>query len=167
MLTACAGSPPPKLYALGRTVRAAKTCATSIALRTVRLPEYLDQPEIILARRDGELIMSEEARWAERLGARVRRVFQAEMRGCAQAGMVQADVRPARLTVDVEKFEADASAPHLAASWRVLDADGRQHDAGRFTLTTPSDGSERGIVRGMTDAPTAFAADLRGRLPSM
>jgi len=133
LLSACAGAPATRFYALApvsapasATNPATKLQAPpTVVVREVSLPRYLDRPQIV-TRADGHrLRFAEFAHWGGDLREEVTRALAANLaQHLAGSAVLPAptfsSARP-DLTLDVEvlRFEAmDDGKVHLAARWR-------------------------------------------------
>jgi uncharacterized lipoprotein YmbA len=75
-LVGCGWTPPPRLYTLvavpGPVI---DNAPRTVGLASVRLPMYLDRPQIVRSTDDVEMQLTEAERWAEPLPAMVERVL--------------------------------------------------------------------------------------------
>ena len=140
-------SPPARLYVLNPIATPTLPAARSTRIRTlailpVAVPNYLDRPEIVVARTaDHGLTVSDGERWGEGLPAGLARVLTIDL-GTLLAGdgfvVTSGSRQPkvdAELAVTIDAFEQapDGNAV-LAARWMVLD-DRRSGSASHFQAT--------------------------------
>ena len=80
LLTACATSPTPSLYVLQSIPGATEaTRPVSVELRRIALAGYLDRPEMVRGPRDFRLVIDDQSRWGEPLGAMLNRVLTEDL----------------------------------------------------------------------------------------
>ena len=133
-LTACiGGKTPPSDFYLLEPIRGAATARPAptadkpvIALAPVRIPQYVDRPQIVTATGTNAYQLSELHRWAERLDDNMTRVLTQNL-----GLLVPADVVPAntsnlakqaafRVTVDILEFHINPQGrAELMAQWWV------------------------------------------------
>lgn len=137
-LTACIGgrSPPSQFYLLepirsGGTVRPVLESGEPIvALAPVRIPQYIDRPQMVTAIDKNAYRLSEVDRWAERLDDNITRVLAQNLGALVPADVVLmnssnlAKQARFRVTVNVEEFHVDPQGQaRLVAQWRVARGD--------------------------------------------
>ncbi len=141
ILTGCASSPSSKFYQL--TPVQSKTSVTGdvspdqsqiIAIGPVRIPDYLDRPQIVTRSGKNELKLSEFDRWAGSLENDVNRVLVEDISGLLPADgfsvvhwtPYSGSQVPAsyRVEVIVDRFEgALGDSVLLKAQWRIFAKD--------------------------------------------
>jgi uncharacterized protein len=117
------------------TTPAATTQSTSsdftIGLGPIKLPPYLDRPEIVTRMAPNRLELSKEDRWGESIQNGFTRAMERDL--AAQAGAavivfpwystVHIDMQ---VQIDVSRFETDAQGTAtLSAKWTILDSTGK------------------------------------------
>jgi hypothetical protein len=161
-LTACAASPPPRLYVLsslsspGTEQRqmalaagqepgsgapaARRPTAPIIGVTPVTVAQYLDRSEIIVRRSPNELQILESDRWAEPIAATATRalvenlsVLLAQNR-VAQVPLQGSQRATYEVSLDLTAFEVDETgAAVLAGDWSLIDpATGAARAGGRL-----------------------------------
>lgn len=131
-LAACTGKTPPSQFYLLEPVSLAEPAKTNvvvgkslIALVPVRIPDYLDRPQLVTAIGHNTYFLDELHRWAESLDHNMTRVMQQNL-----ANLIPADVVPTihdrarqaqlRLSVSVLEFYVDShQQARLVAQWQV------------------------------------------------
>ena len=134
----------------------------------VSLPRYLDRPQLVTRSADGRILLREQDRWAEPLGALTTSRLTYGLRNELQsagvvpfpvAGFTQFDYR---LTVEVSRFEATtADTVVLEAAWGVSDNDGDLLAGPRFSSYSrpASAGNIKAVVAAMADMLDELAAE--------
>jgi uncharacterized lipoprotein YmbA len=135
-LAACA-SPDAQFYTLQQTQGTAATnpsltTAKNIEIRTPGLAGYLDRSDIVLKNANYRLGVNDQQRWAEPLGDMIGRVLTEDLAQrlpqnsvFGQGGAISADP-DARVEVDIQRFDADASGTVTLAAQIAIEA-GRNH----------------------------------------
>jgi len=152
-LGACLGprTDPSAFFLLSSPVPAAEGAPVpvSIGLGPVTLPGYLDRPQIVTRLSDDEISLAEADRWAEPLAANLLRTLEENLAkllpGSSYVGYpwYAADAPDYAVTLDVRRFEADASgAVVLDAIWRLDRGDARV-DGGAARIEDQADGPGR------------------------
>ena len=136
----CASSPPTRFYALSpssTTVPEIKPSADdgclSFGIGPIKIPDYLDQPQIVTRGVPNELTLAEFDRWAERLKDNLTRVLAKNLSTqlCSKTivlfpwrGGIPIDYR-----IEMEVLRLDGSLggdASLEAWWMVLSGDGKK-----------------------------------------
>jgi uncharacterized lipoprotein YmbA len=168
-LTGCA-SPDANFYTLQpvpgpMAIGTSLTKAGNIEVRTPGLAGYLDRSDVVLKDANYRLGVNEQQRWAEPLADMIGRVLTEDLAQrlphnsvFGQGGAISADP-DARVEVDIQRFDADASGTVTLSAQVAIEA-GRSHAplmTRHVSLTaTPA-----------SPAPAALAAtlsDLLGQL---
>ena len=133
----------------------------TLGLGPIKLPPYLDRPEIVTRAAPNRLELSKEDRWGESLQNGFTRSMERDL--AAQSGAsiivfpwyntVHVDMQ---VQIEVYRFETDAQGTAtLSAKWRILDATGKNI---LYTveahLTQPSKPGDN------TDAAAALSRDV-------
>ena len=86
LMGACSGrAPPPSYYLLQATPQSApaavtaETAGLAVGVGPIRFPRYLDRPQMVVARPDGELRLRDGERWADNLRENFARVFAEDL----------------------------------------------------------------------------------------
>ena len=136
----CASSPPTRFYALSSaatTVPEIKPSADdgclSFGIGPIKIPDYLDQPQIVTRGAGNELTLAEFDRWAERLKDNLTRVLAKNLSTqlCTKTitffpwrGGVPIDYR-----IEMEVLHLDGSLGgkvSLEAWWMIFNGDGKK-----------------------------------------
>jgi len=173
-----------KFYLLTPTAGAAATAATApaaaqsvggdfvIGLGPIKLPPYLDRPEIVTRAAPNRLELSKEDRWGESLQNGFTSVMERDL--AAQAGAGRVIIFPwyntvhidLQVQIDVYRFETDGQGnAQLAAKWTILDPTGKNIlYSAESNLTQPCKPGDT------TDAVAALSrtvGDLSGQIANM
>jgi len=131
-LAACIGgtTPPSQFYML-EPIQAARQPAGAvekrvIALAPVRIPQYVDRPQIVTATGKNAYQLSELNRWAERLDDNIARVLAQNLSALVPADLVllnatgRAKQAALRVSVNILEFHIDPKAQaRVSAQWSV------------------------------------------------
>jgi uncharacterized lipoprotein YmbA len=139
-----------------------QTSGTTVLLRSLSLPGYLDNFPVVIGRQGSALMVSHKTEWAERLSDAVARVLRdalSQRLGPARV-LIAGDGRipDADLAVEFLALDPQRGALRLDARWTFsCTARGRPSHAGRTRLQVPLEAAT---------APTVAAAtaDALGRL---
>jgi uncharacterized lipoprotein YmbA len=171
ILTGCASSPPSKFYQLNPVQNQMASIAdvpssrnVVIAVGPVRIPDYLDRPQIVTRSGKNELKLSEFDRWAGSLEADISRVLVENISSFLAAdglSVVRWTPYPGsgapasyQIEVLVDRFEGTLgdSVP-LKAQWRVFASDGSLLLSKESRLKEPMSGSSYdALVAAMSSA---------------
>ena len=175
----CARTPPAQYYLLSSPVAATagKADGTRLGLGPIRLPEYLDRPQIVTWASATQLSLSNSHRWAEPLQQNFARALLARLAHALPDTQLvpfpwQGAPRPARqIVVDVQRFERAADGTlHLDARWSVQPTDDGSPAAMRDSaIALPVPGAPDdydALVATASQAVGALAADIAARLPA-
>jgi uncharacterized protein len=136
----CAGTPPSKFYMLeslggapALQGTAALDQAVTIGLGPVRLPDYLDRPQIVTRARQNSVQIAEFERWAEPLSSNVSRVLAENLIFLLQSDSVVPYPWPGsidvayQVVVDVYRFDGIlGDKALLEAQWSILGKKGKK-----------------------------------------
>ena len=157
------------------TTPTATTQSTSgnftIGLGPIKLPPYLDRPEIVTRMAPNRLELSKEDRWGESVQNGFTRAMERNL--AAQTGgvvivfpwynTVHIDMQ---VQVDVYRFETDAQGTAtLSAKWTILDSTGKN-----ILYTVESHLTQPSKPGDMTEAAAALSrtiGDLSGQIANM
>jgi uncharacterized protein len=170
-----------KFYLLTPTAdTAAPTTATTpspggdfvIGLGPIKLPPYLDRPEIVTRMAPNRLELSKEDRWGESIQNGFTRAMERNL--AAQTGASQVIVFPwyntvhidMQVQIDIYRFETDGNGlSTLSAKWTILDSTGKN-----ILYTVESHLTQPSKPGDMTDAAAALSrtiGDLSGQIANM
>ncbi len=192
-LVACS-SPQPRLYLLTAGLvqqgqRAELAAGTDQARRdvstalsgvkaglSVTIPEYLDRPDILVRSNGNELSPLPDARWAEDLSITTSRIMAADLAAALPGADIIAwptRVERAinfRITVDLTKFESDASgAVEIEGRWTLLDArTDASRAGGRFRHTKNVQNVDaKTMVQAMSDLLAMTSTEIATQLQTL
>src|ERR1700735_372519 len=145
--------------------------AFTIGLGPIKLPPYLDRPEIVTRMAPNRLELSKEDRWGESIQNGFTRAMERNL--AAQTGgvvivfpwynTVHIDMQ---VQVDVYRFETDAQGTGtLSAKWTILDSTGKN-----ILYTVESHLTQPSKPGDMTEAAAALSrtiGDLSGQIANM
>lgn len=127
LATGCASSPPVRFYVLtplAGTAPAARTPGPGVVVAAVRLPEYLERPQLVTRSGDNRLHLEEYHQWGGNLAKDLTRVMAENLSLLLASDAVVAAphtlrMRPDyRVEIEVLRFERAGDARvHLAAKW--------------------------------------------------
>ena len=161
-LSACIGgkSPPSQFYLLepvkgaGQAGLFNETARPLIALSPVRIPQYLDRPQMVTATAKNQYALSETNRWAERLDDNIARVLAQNLNLLVPAEVVLANAssraQQAKFKVSVTILEfhvGPQGQAGLTAQWSV--ARGEETVLGRqASYREPASATDYGLMAG-------------------
>ncbi len=134
ILTGCAGTAPTKFYSLTsevspdaayRSVPADRDL--SVGVGPVKIPDYLDRPQIVTRTGQNEIKISDFDKWAGSLETDISRVLAENLSALLSTGHVYTYPWKSyaslnyRVEVDVARFEGTAGHVVLKATWRILE----------------------------------------------
>ena len=168
-LAACAGTTttPYRYYTLTPVSTAAPPRATPLAVEvvSVRLPQYLERPQIVTRSAPNRLELAEFHQWGGDLRKDMTRLLAKNL--TLQLGVAAVSIAPyraaaapdVRVELEVMAFERGPDGRvHLSAQWQLLDGDGGQSLGGRLSdLFSERPSSDY-------DATVAAMSTLYGRL---
>lgn len=131
------GNTPPSQFYMLEPIRGAESGAAAressrllVALAPVRIPQYIDRPQMVTATATNAYQLSEFNRWAERLDDNISRVLAQNLGVLVPADVISANgsalARQAalRLTVNIQEFHVDPQGQaRVIAQWRVARGD--------------------------------------------
>lgn len=186
ILAGCASTAPSRFYTL-TPMKAADSQAPGapvedgsvLAVGPVRLPDYLDRPQIATRSDGNEVRLNDTERWAGSLEGDVSRVL-IENLSILLAGKRVAVARWAstmqtlvpfrnRLAVEILRFEGPvAGTVVLKARYALFGPDGRKVvAAGESTVREPAGGADyESLVAAMSRALAAFSREVAAAVPA-
>ncbi|MGZ5232130.1 MAG: PqiC family protein, partial [Burkholderiales bacterium] len=143
---------------------------SSILLRSVSVPGYLETFPVVLGRANGALVVSDSAEWAERFSDGVTRVLRDALSRRIGAGrvLIARDGRlpDADLTIEFLSLDPAAGAVQLDARWFFACALRRQSRGGRTHVEVPlARATPDAVAEATTAALTRFADELAMQAP--
>ncbi|MGO9413837.1 MAG: membrane integrity-associated transporter subunit PqiC [Syntrophobacteraceae bacterium] len=186
ILTGCAISPSSKFYQLNPVQnKTSASCVASpdqsviISIGPVRIPDYLDRPQIMTRSGKNELKLSEFDRWAGSLESDVNRVLVEDISGLLPADCfsvvhwtpyLESQVPAAyRVEVIVDRFEgALGDSVSLKAQWRIFAKDRSLIlKKGLRVREQVNGGSYDALVAAMSSALERLSGDISGGIMSV
>jgi len=172
-VTACASAPvalvvlPPAPAAATRDTGP----GTSLLLREVTVPGYLDTFPVIVGRDASGLVVSKNTEWAERPSAGVARVLRDALSQRLDASRVlvagERRIPDVDLTVEFLALDPQANALHLDARWFFACTAVRGSSAGRTRLDVPlASPTPAGVAAATTTALARLAEVLVDAIPT-
>ncbi len=171
-LSGCgSGEPAPRTYVLGHATpieqdHSSQLNSPAVEVRPIRIPDYLDNKDIVARDASGQIVASRSARWGERLSVGVTRSVSASLEArLPRLAVVSTPLETARwrLMIDIDAFEMlSAGRCVLAGRWSIWDGRGdkRLRDE-RFSMSIPVDPrTDAEIVAAMTQLVDRLAADV-------
>jgi hypothetical protein len=132
ILTGCASTAPTKFYSLSSEVSpetsyrsASADSDFSVGVGPVKIPDYLDRPQIVTRTGQNEIRLSDFDKWAGSFETDILRVLAENLSVLLSTGHVYTypwksyDSFDYRVEVDVTRFEAAAGDVLLKASWKI------------------------------------------------
>jgi uncharacterized lipoprotein YmbA len=168
VMAACASAPPALVALPPPTARAnavASDAATTVRLREMRPPDYLDGLPVVVGRDGQMLVVADRAEWAERPSRGVTRVLRdalAQRLGSSRL-LISGDGRlaDAELTVEPMALDPGRDGLHLDARGSfACRASGAQHagrTAVRVEMTAPT---PQGVATATSEALSRLADAL-------
>ena len=122
-LAACGTPPRERFFTLNAPEPpVAAPAAASIAVWPVSIPEMVDRPQLVVRTTANEVVIAEQARWAEPLKSAVARVVVANL--ASELGMRLAGARndaDYRVVLDILRFDSGPDqAVLIDAAWSVI-----------------------------------------------
>lgn len=170
LLNAC-GSAPLQFYMLNAESGAPPShtslpTGTVLGLGPIRLPAYLDRPQLVTALSEHEYQLDERHRWAERLDENIARALGLSL--ARQLGVEQVVRYPwaPRQTIDyqisfdiLELHQTAAGQSRMSAQWQLKKAE--QTVAGkRFECSEPAGEGAEANVAAQSRCLTRFSTEL-------
>ena len=141
----------------------------SIGVGPVRMPSYLDRPQIVTRTDRHELIINDFHQWAEPLGENIARVVREVLAVTTAARNIyshpwrQSDAIDLQISMEVIQFDADTEGNvTLTLIWRLLNV-GQERSLfeRRSTVLTPSQGSGiEQLVNTMSETLVLLSKDI-------
>ena len=172
-LSACGrGGPPPETYVLGSDVPVSRSNLSQgdspiVELQPVRIPDYLDNKDIVVRHAGGQIMVSPDARWGERLSLGVTRAVSASL--AVRLPRLAVTITPAqekarwRVLIDIDSFGVQSAGQCvLAGRWSIwTGGEEKKLRDEKFSLSQPAGkGSEAEIVAAMTSLLDRLAASM-------
>lgn len=144
---------------------------TVIGLGPVRIPDYLNRPQMVLGVGEYRYQLDEQHRWAERLDQNISRALLQSLSGQLRPARIVRHPWPLRQSVDYQtsidilELHRDASGQsRMSAQWLVRNREGmltaRQFDC---SLPVPKDDIEA-LVNAQSECLSRLSSDIAGAL---
>jgi uncharacterized lipoprotein YmbA len=171
LLTPTADAPASAATTASASTQSASDDFT-IGLGPIKIPPYLDRPEVVTRAAPNRIELSKEDRWGESVQNGFTTSLQRDLE--AQAGTNKVIIFPwyntvhidMQVAIDVYSFETDAQGTaHLSAKWTILDSTGKNIlYTVEANLTQPSKpGDETDEAAGLSRT----IGDLSGQIANM
>ncbi|HET7362257.1 MAG TPA: PqiC family protein [Burkholderiales bacterium] len=172
-LAACA-SAPVDLVALPPAPAAESLDSgrgTSVLLREVSVPGYLDSFAVVVGREGGSLVVSKNSEWAERPSTGVARVLRDALSQRLEASRVliagDGRIADADLTVEFLALDPQHGELHLDARWFYACTAAGGSRGGRTQLDVPlPSATPPAVASATTTALARFAEELVAEIPT-
>ena len=182
MASGCASSPPSQFFLMTPLPQADAPRQTAqqpsgpaLGVGPVKMPAYLDRPEVVTRSSPNALRVAEFNRWAEPLEDNFKRVLAMNLGVLADSERI--DVYPwprsapldYQVRVDVDRFDAGANSQVvLIARWHVLAGEeGRLVRSGRTVVTEPVATADYEALAGAMSATVAtLAREIAAAIPA-
>jgi len=172
------GGAPVKLYVLGDAAPpvaqpSASVKRPALELKTVQLPDYLDNQDILTRGPANEVVASVAGRWAERLSIGVTRALAADL-GMRLPGFEILNAPPAfgetprQIHVEIDAFDARSDGRiYLAARWSITGPSGGVLASARVALVEPTQGpTDAAVAAAMSRILNRFADAIATATPA-
>lgn len=144
---------------------------TVVGLGPVRIPEYLNRPQMVTAVSENQYRLDEQHRWAERLDQNISRALLQSLSG--QLGAVQIVRHPwpqrqnidYQASIDILELHRDAGGQsRLAAQWEIKNRD-RTLAGRRFACELPvAQDDYEALVKAQSECLKRLSTDIAGAL---
>ncbi len=133
---------------------ASATKGPLVGLGPIKVPAYLDRPQIVTAASDHEYRLAENQRWAERLDDNIARVSQENLAALVPSDRIvmhpwPRDIKPdAQVAVQIQELHVDSEGKaRMVALWSLKSAKGEMINR-RFTCSIGVSTSDYGQIVG-------------------
>jgi uncharacterized lipoprotein YmbA len=165
-LSACASSPPTLVALPSATAPAAAPASgatTTVRLRRVQVPDYLDGLPVVTGRDDHVLVVADRTEWAERPAEGISRVLRDALAQRLGSGrvLIAGDGRraDADLTVELIALDPARDALTLDARWSFACRTSAQGHAGRTVVRVETSAATPQAVAAATSEALSRLAD--------
>ena len=142
----------------------------NIAIKLTKIPEYLDQPQIVTYDQKNSVNLNDRHRWANPLSDNILQVLRENLALTFPDSIVtiqpweQAEAPVTELKLSVDKFAGKlGDAVSVAIRWRIVKTDGEaQH--GTFTEQQPIEKTFNDLVAGLNDSLNRFSQAIAKQL---
>jgi uncharacterized protein len=176
-LSGCASSPTPRFYLLhslgaptaGAPAATETARGLAIGIGPVKLPDYVDRPQIVTRPGSNELKLAEFDRWAEPLAQNVARILAENLATLLATDRVaifpwtRATPVDYRIAVEVTQFDGTLGGKALLnARWTISSSDGKKElTVRKSTVSEQCDGSDfAALVAAQSRAVAALSREI-------
>ena len=173
LLTACGSSPPTRFYMISADSTSASPSQTSadvsVGVGPIRLPEYLDRPQIVTRGNNARIELAEFDRWAEPLDRSFTAALVDYLSAATGSGQIYGfpwqtrTIIDYRLTAAVNRFDADNGGDAvLIVRWEITDSNDvlvKTTTRSRYTRSA-GDGGFPAIVAALNGTISDFGRDV-------
>lgn len=174
LLTACGGKTPPSaFYALsaldgGGAPIGSETREIRVGVGPIRLPDYLNRPQIVIRQGANRLIVDEFHRWGGSLEEDLLRILTENLGmllGSEQVRIYseELDTPDCRVRLSLQRFEGtDQQRALLKGSWSIVGPrTGKLLKTGEGLFQAPAAGADyESLVNAMSDAVAAMSREI-------
>lgn len=173
VLTACGTSPPSRYYALesaGFDRTADATDSVVLGIGPIRVPEYLERPQIVTRGKNRELLIDDFSRWAEPVSKAQLTLIASNVDSLLEnvivlaypyRGIADYDYR---LVARVEQFDMDATGTTvLKVQWSIANPGGEPAvppRRSRFEIDGGDPDDPGSVAAGMSRCLTDFSHEI-------
>lgn len=178
-LSACVGRSDPATFYTLKPLNVSKANVVSdvfkarIDVNRVKVPAYIDKPQIVTTKDDVELTVSETNRWGEALTTLMQRTLVDDLNALLPGANVQNKnyiQRTGDYTVFMEVVRLDATLggkTAFEANWHVLNGDGKMVANGRNVLVQPTGETYADMVETLSGMTGYVAKEIAQKLAGM
>jgi uncharacterized lipoprotein YmbA len=170
-LAGCGASEPaPEVYVLGHGGSIGQSDLSQlnrpvVDVMPVRIPDYLDNKDIVARQPNGQIVASRRARWGERLSVGLTRAVTTSLAARSPGlAVVNTPMEAARwrVAIDIVALEIQSGQCVLAGRWTVWSGSGERKLRDRkFSMSSRvDDGTDAATVATMTMLVDRLAADV-------
>lgn len=176
VLCGCLGTTPQSSFYMltAQTEQVVSNKKLQIAIEPVKIPQFLDRPQIVTLTNNGmKLDIAETKRWAEPLSSMMQRVIVNNLASC----LPNAQIRPKTFTrdkydyivyVDINKMDATFDKDLvLSAWWSLSDMNGKTVYRTQTNLTEPLNDGYDALVSGQSRLLAKLSALIAQKVSAM
>ena len=183
-LGGCASTEPSRFYILQSVSNAGLQSqdvmdrnGVAIGIGPVKIPDYLDRPQIVTRISHNELHLAEFDKWAEPLEDNFSRVFAENLSSELSTNRIfffpwkRSTVIDYQITVEITRFDSEADGNSvLIARWRILGGDeSKVLSSGKSRFSEPVDVNDYNAIvsamsQNLANLSGKIAAEIKGGL---
>jgi uncharacterized lipoprotein YmbA len=173
LLGACGTSPPSAYYTLDEAkfdYSPDAAAATILGIGPIRVPEYLERPQMVTRGDKSELLIDDFNRWAEPIVDAQHRIIASNVDALLEdvivVGYPYSSVADydAKMVGRIDRFDMDATGTtRLDVFWTVASADSEllvQPRRSVYTVSGGKPGNPNSVAEAMSDCLTQFSRDI-------